>query len=147
MCPHFLFITDALPEGIEIMRKKVDRVSYGHGVCRLRRIELYDLQCPESALPHVLADFYSPAEEHRFTDSEAYKFKYKISPFRHGRFKFLINMFILCFGWIIGLRPINWDKKVDGVKTEKPLMNIFPIAIINDNKIVNDVYGREEEWL
>ncbi len=145
---HLIFVADGLPEGIKTLERNLDKMSLGKGVMRLREIKMYDLQFPKEVLPQVTAEFYRDSIDKITKDGLSYSFKYKKNPFKHGLVMFGINLAVTLFGRWFGLRPLN-KKLGEGIKPviPKPLTNIYPIAICNDNEMNNKQLNRVEEWL
>lgn len=148
---HLIFLVDGMPEGIEYLEQNLDRRSFGKGKpCRLREIKLYDLQYDSKDRKEVMNEFHFPVTEHKFKDRMAYSFRYKEAPFKHGKFRRAIALFLKLFGWPFGIKPLETWKEVKTPtpqKVAKPLMNVIPIADIQDNFTINRVHGMEEEWL
>ena len=147
---HLIFVVDGLPEGIADFRRTLDRHSFGKGVCRLREVRLFDLQYDSRDEKAIMEEFKFNLNGRNYKDRAAYKFINKHLPFKHGKFKTIVNLFVKMFGWIIELKPFEpWKEKNLKPRSEIPkgTVNIFPIGKVNDVSVFVKPYGKVEEYL
>ena len=149
---HLILLAEGMPEGIARFEAEMDQHSYGKGVCRLRQVKLYDLQFPKEAYADVMKNFPSSIKRGKQRKPKAYHLKYKDNPFKFLRLRQLIYYGMRLFGGLLGMKavpPMDPDKQSDpgpgAVKMQT--MNYIPIAVLEDNVMVNLAHGREEEWL
>ena len=145
---HALILMEGLPEAFERFEREADRHSYGKGVVRLRPVKLYDLQFPKEMEAEVKANFQLHGE---FTKKNALAWETTgMNPFRHGRMQALICWAVRILGWPFGIKPATpSNKKLN--PEYRPIcinnLNIYPIAFVDDNVMIDKVHGTKEEFL
>lgn len=145
---HLIMGVEGLKEAQERFYVQCDRHTFGKKPVRLRPILLYGLQFPKEDKPQVMANFKLHGNV-KTPDRRAYSFLHPENPFKHGRMQAIICWMVRLFGWPLGLKPPE-------VPPEKPPyfnfvdirnLNIYPLAIVEDNAIFNKAHDRKEEWL
>lgn len=146
---HFIHAVDGMPEGVEAYKRNIDRHGFGHYPMRLRPIQFFDLQFDERDLDEIYNEFYYTTEERVMKDRVSFSFKDRISPFKHGRFRTALNTIVKTMGWPLGIEPFEpWKRTtIKDAVIPKPGCNIYGLGLVKDNHIVNDAYGRVEEFL
>ncbi len=145
---HLIFVGDGCPEAHQLMKRQLDRHCFGKGnPCRLREIHIYDLQFDSEDRDAVLNDFNYGTNEIQFKDGFSYKFRMKEAPFKHGKLRAAISIFVKIVGWPFGVKGIKWGKEKSAWQVAKAGLNIYPLAEVDDNFIMNFSTEKEEEWL
>jgi len=147
---HLIFMVDGLPEGIELLERRMDRHCFGVGAARLREIKLYDLQYDSRDEKQVTEQFSGSAcnfAEKKFKDRLSYVFKHKNSIIKHGKFRQTLYLIFKYFGWVFGFKPFPKSETTANRQIPFHLVNVYPVCKADDTFVFHKLYGKEIEWM
>lgn len=156
---HLIFTAEGTQQGHRNIQL-LARQGFPEGVTQLCEVRTYSLRFPKEYKGQIIQQFSQrTGSEFQHVDGASFKFKNRESPFKHAKFKKLIGIFIKLFGWVIGLKPINYNEATN-MKYNQQLdarniipfaklneVNIFPICFVEDNVMHQLTSNKEVELL